>query len=214
MDKENSQCQSCLTHQSDESQLRSPIDAGDENYFFDDTQTVNEADPLAPCISAARADLLARIFLGFAAAAIAWHEIGGLMPVLAFLYVYFFAPRMSSQKLYLKSGRRVKEVRPVLTRWLISGPNAGKKSLDVYYTCCTDNVNSKLFQREFEEMIVAVLQSSKHRKLRFAEITALLPVKKTFFPLTNIAPVARSAQFVLDLDCWRPVEVPLVPEST
>lgn len=190
------------------------MDAVEENYFFDEDKAFNENDPLAPSISAARWDLLARIFLGFCAAAIAWHEISNLMAVLAFLYVFFFAPRMTSHRLHLKSGRTVKEVRPILTRALISGRHAGKKALDVYYTCCTDDTSSRHLHREFDDMVAAVLQSCERRKLNFAEITAELPIKRSFFSLNNHAPVARSAQFALDAQGWRPVEVPLVPERT
>jgi len=213
MNQEDPYCQSCTPHQSlSEPQECSRPESADENYFLDEDKLFNALDPLAPSITAARADLLARIVLGLIAAVIVWHEFGALMTVLAFLYVYFFVPRLASNNLHLKS-RTVRDVRPILTRSLVPGKHAGKKGIAVYYTCCTDNVSSTHLQREFDDMVVAVLQSCSQRNLCFAEITAELPVKKSLFLPNRLAPVARSAQFELEAQHWKPVET-LIPEKT
>ena len=165
----------------------------------------NRVDPLKPCDGANIQDFVLRLLYAAGAGVLAFHEINLLAAAVAFLFLYFFLPRLASEELTLKSGRIIKQVRPVLTRYFY-GKNPGRRVLDVTYTCCTDNVASADLQREFNEFCLAVFESCESRKLNFAEITAELPRKSSVLTLNMFATVIRSVEFEKCDGYWKELE--------
>jgi hypothetical protein len=165
------------------------------------------ADPLATCVQSGYMDLFLRVLMAFLVALLCWREIDQLTASVVFLYLFFFMPRVTSQDLTLKSGRVVKQVTPKFTRCLY-GRNVGKKVLDVCYTCCCEDIGSLEMRLEFAEVCAAVFSSCDQRGLLVAEVTAELPRKTTFFGLSLLPVVARSAEFAKEGEIWHELEGP------
>jgi hypothetical protein len=133
---------------------------------------------------------------------LAYHEANLLSAAVAFLLLYFFLPRLASEDLTIKSGRKIRNVRLAVTRYFHRN---GRKVLDVTYTCCSEDAASLELQREFNEFCFAVFQSCDRRNLKTAEITAELPRKNSILNLNMLATVVRSAEYEKCDGYWKEV---------
>jgi hypothetical protein len=183
-------------------QEKQPEFAGGETTSSD---RQSAGDPLAACFRARQLDLALRLLLSLSSLALVWHEVGLLAASVAFLYVFLFVPRLTSQSLTLSSGRTANRVIPRVSRRLY-GARAGTKVLEVSYTCSCADVYASELQEEFEEVCLTALFACDCRNLSSAEVTAEMPASQSFFSFKFLRLTARSAEFEKDNRGWRLVD--------
>lgn len=171
--------------------------------------TAMPLDPILKCMRAMQVDFLLRSVLAIAVGVLCWREVDSLVAAVAFTYVFFFVPTITSREIRLRSGRMVANVRPKIT-WCLHGRNLGKQILDVTYTCFSDELRSlevqQELQQEFQEVCAAVFSSCDLKNLDGAEITAELPLQGPFWGLNFLATVIKSAEFEKTGRIWAEIE--------
>jgi hypothetical protein len=133
---------------------------------------LTDVDPITQSIKSRHLELFIRVFFGAGAAIYCWKEYSDFSAVIAFVFVYYFLPRIMPRTVHLKNGRTVLCMNSSVNK-LIEGRNYGKDALYVKYIAGPKSRKEK--DREFLEVCCAVLKACDQRKLLNAEVTVEFP---------------------------------------
>lgn len=133
---------------------------------------LTDVDPIAQSIKSKHLELFIRVFFSSGAALYCWREYSDFSALIAFVFVFYFLPRILPRVVHLKNGRSVISMNSSITKQL-EGRNYGKDALYVKYIAGSKKRREN--DREFLEVCSEVLKACDKRNLYNAEVTVEFP---------------------------------------
>lgn len=133
---------------------------------------LTDVDPITQSIRSRHLELFMRIFFGAGAAIYCWREYSDFASVIAFVFVFYFLPRIMPRTVHLKNGRQVICLSSSIHK-ILEGRNYDKNALYVKYIA--GSKKRKENDREFLDVCAAVLKASDKRNLHNAEVMVEFP---------------------------------------